>query len=35
LIGDFGADGMLFDLAAQYEEISPWSDRWPDFAETT
>lgn len=35
LIGDFGADGMLFDLAAQYEKISPWSDRWPDFAETT
>ncbi len=35
LIGDFGADGMLFELAAQYEAARPWSERWPDFAETT
>ena len=33
LIGDFGADQMLFDIAAQFEQVSPWFNRWCEYAE--
>ena len=33
LIGDFGADQMLFEIAAQFEKVSPWFNRWSNFAE--
>ncbi len=32
LIGDFAEDEMLFDLAAQYERVTPWFNRWPAYA---
>jgi aspartyl-tRNA(Asn)/glutamyl-tRNA(Gln) amidotransferase subunit A len=35
LIGDFGADLMLFKIAAQFEKVSPWFNRWPKFAENS
>lgn len=34
LIGDFGADLRLFEIAAEYESQSPWFNRWSSFAET-
>ena len=33
LIGDFGADRMLFEIAAEFEKVSPWFNRWCEFAE--
>jgi aspartyl-tRNA(Asn)/glutamyl-tRNA(Gln) amidotransferase subunit A len=33
LIGDFGADALLLDLAARFEASHPWADRWPVLAE--
>jgi len=33
LIGGFGADALLLDLAARYETAHPWADRWPALAE--
>jgi len=35
LIGDFGADQMLFEIAAQFEKVSPWFNRWSEFAENS
>lgn len=32
LVGDFGADELLLDLAAQYEASKPWLHRWPEVA---
>ncbi|MEF7617273.1 amidase [Aquincola sp. MAHUQ-54] len=29
LIGPYGQDDMLFDLAAAYEQRAPWAHRWP------
>jgi aspartyl-tRNA(Asn)/glutamyl-tRNA(Gln) amidotransferase subunit A len=29
LVGAIGADEMLCEVAARYERIRPWSDRWP------
>lgn len=34
LVGDFGADQMLFDIAAQFERESPWFNLWSNYAET-
>ena len=34
LIGDFGADALLLDLAARFEAVQPWADRWPALAES-
>ena len=33
LIGDFGADALLLDLAARFEASHPWADRWPALSE--
>lgn len=30
MVGRFGAEGLLFALAAQYERAHPWADRWPE-----
>lgn len=32
LIGPLGADGMLCALAAQFERVAPWAQRWPAIA---
>jgi aspartyl-tRNA(Asn)/glutamyl-tRNA(Gln) amidotransferase subunit A len=32
LVGDFGADTLLMDVAAQYEAAFATSERWPDIA---
>jgi aspartyl-tRNA(Asn)/glutamyl-tRNA(Gln) amidotransferase subunit A len=32
IVGDFGAEGLLLDLAQEYEAHNPWADRWPAFA---
>lgn len=32
LIGRYGADTLLLDIASQFEAARPWSGRWPDVA---
>ncbi|MGC3964663.1 MAG: amidase [Rhodocyclaceae bacterium] len=32
LVGDFGADDLLLDLAAQFESACGWAERWPEVA---
>ena len=32
LVGRFGADELLLDVARQYETANPWSSRWPALA---
>lgn len=31
LVGAYGADDLLFELGAAYEEIAPWANRWPSI----
>jgi aspartyl-tRNA(Asn)/glutamyl-tRNA(Gln) amidotransferase subunit A len=33
LVGDFGDDQMLFEVAAQFEKQSPWFNKFPEYAE--
>ncbi len=32
IVGDFGAEGLLLDLAEDYGARHPWAHRWPAFA---
>jgi aspartyl-tRNA(Asn)/glutamyl-tRNA(Gln) amidotransferase subunit A len=32
IVGDFGAEGLLLDIAQEYEAHHPWADLWPAFA---
>jgi aspartyl-tRNA(Asn)/glutamyl-tRNA(Gln) amidotransferase subunit A len=32
MVGSWGADRFLLDLAAQFERAKPWADRWPPAA---
>lgn len=29
LVGRFGAERALYDIAGRYEAVAPWADRWP------
>jgi aspartyl-tRNA(Asn)/glutamyl-tRNA(Gln) amidotransferase subunit A len=31
LIGRFGADEKLLEVARRFEEANPWRERWPDM----
>ena len=35
LVGRFGAEKLLFDMASRFEEVRPWSHRWPALAADT
>jgi aspartyl-tRNA(Asn)/glutamyl-tRNA(Gln) amidotransferase subunit A len=32
LVGRFGADDLLLEIGARFEEAQPWRDRWPALA---
>jgi aspartyl-tRNA(Asn)/glutamyl-tRNA(Gln) amidotransferase subunit A len=32
LVGRFGAERLLFEIASRFEAVRPWADRWPTFA---
>lgn len=32
LVGDFGADDLLLNVATQFEQAQPWAGRWPEIA---
>jgi aspartyl-tRNA(Asn)/glutamyl-tRNA(Gln) amidotransferase subunit A len=32
VVGDFGADDLLLDVAQRFERARPWRDRWPALA---
>jgi aspartyl-tRNA(Asn)/glutamyl-tRNA(Gln) amidotransferase subunit A len=35
LVGRFGADDLLLDIGARFEEAQPWRDRWPKLVTET
>ena len=32
LVGRFGGERLLFEIASRFEAVRPWADRWPAFA---